>query len=303
MARVIEIRNPVAETPDSPSDCQLLIALPLDREDFCDRLRKGPHGNFANSFRDDGRSSLPDQGVYLIYERYVQLADRIVEEVAESGVAVVHKARLSDLALSVTRHRVTTLVAHSRDARFQESDIADRELLLDALTNPGSQLSKVIEESRPSGHPAPPRSADRREIAAYLNDALDGQAPEADEGLGKMTRRHLGWSERRSRFEAALPEGFQGGGAIEFFDGFASLQSVLNGIPTSFAGKLDLTSCHSTVLAEGIRRKCKSCLLMANEQATSVDLRFAIYRQVIHRLRRKAQPYEDALYTVRRELL
>lgn len=303
MARAIEILNPAVETPDSPSDCQLLVGLPLEREDFLKRLREGPKGNFANCFRNDGRSRLIDDAVYLIYEKYAKLGHNVIEEVAAFGVGVVCNARLSDLALSVARFRVTTLFAHSRDARFQESDIVDRELTLDALANPGSQICKLIRDFRPGGHAPPGSSADRKKIIAYLNEALDGPALEADDRLGQTTRRHLRWLERRSLFEAALPEGFQGGEAIEFFDGFVSLASVLDAMPSPYAGKIDLTSCHSTVLAEGLRRKCKSCLLMVNEQATSLDLRFAIYRQVIRRLRRKPQPYEDALFFVRKELL
>jgi hypothetical protein len=118
-----------------------------------------------------------------------------------------------------------------------------------------------------------------------------------------MTRKHLNWSRRRKALQDSLPQGFRGGNAIEFSEGFVSANEVLNAIPASFDGKLDLTSCNSTFFAEDVRRKCKSVLVIANEDSTSLDLRLAIYRQVIRRLSRRSEPYESALYRIRKGLL
>jgi hypothetical protein len=306
MVRGIEILNPAAEIPDGPSDCQLLVALPLDREDFLRQLREGPEGNFANAFRVSGRSKLADQAVYLVYGKYAELAKDVIADVRRRGVSVIENARLSDFVAATRTSRVTTLVAHSRDARFEESDIAEPELILAELRKPGSALRKAVKDPGREPEEEPGLMATRKEVANCLNRVLEGATPAPDPDhtrIGMLTRQHLGWSHKRKALEDALPKAFRGGAGIEFSEGFVKLAAILDAIPEHFSGKLDLTSCNSTVFAEDVRRKCKSCLLMANEQATSVDLRFAIYRQVIRRLCRKAQTYEDALFTVRKELL
>lgn len=308
MAQEIKILNPTVETPDSPSDCCLVVALPLEQEEFLRQLNDGPEGNFTKSFREFGRSKLSSQGVYFAYERFADLAKDVIRNVSNLGVTVVRSARLSDFASAVADFRVTTLFAHSRDARFLASDIVDAPLLAQELTRPDSAVRKVADDlSKINGRTEQfPKTSQNAEMVLYLNQLIapaGSAAGAASPRIGATTREQLGWCTRRRLIDDSLPGAFQGGASIEFSDGFQTLESILAVIPGIFSGKLDLTSCNSTVFAEEVRRKCRECLLMTNEESASLDFRLAIYRQVIRRLSRRPQPYEDALFVLRKELL
>lgn len=306
MVREIKILHPTVEIPDNPSDCSLVVALPLDQQEFLQQLAAGPEGNFTKTFRESGRSKLSDQGVYFAYQKFAELAKDVIRDVSNLGVTVLRTARLADLASAVANFRVTTLFAHSRDARFLVSDLVDAPRIARELGRLDSPIRKVANNfSKMNGRTEElPKTTE--EIVSYLNKLLERAAtPEggASPRIGATTREQLGWSVRRRCIEDSLPGAFQGGVSIEFSDGFRTLGSILELIPDSFSGKLDLTSCNSTVFAEEVRRKCRECLLMANEESASVDFRFAIYRQVIRRLAHRAQPYEDAMFALRKELL
>jgi hypothetical protein len=252
------------------------------------------------------RLRLANHAVYLMYEKYATLANRLIRNVENLGVTVVRNARLSDFATVLRTHRVSTIFAHSRDAHFYESDIVDPTLIAAELSSASSAIRRSI-HGLGGSEPANPGESKIR-IVEYLNRIVDGSDEEpvqngsAEGRIGQLTRRHLTWSRRRKALQRSLPTAFRGGNAIEFSDGFVPIGTILDTIPTTFRGKLDLTSCNSTVFAEDVRRKCRSVLVIANEDSTSLDLRFAIYQQVIQRLSRRSEPYEDALYRIRKEL-
>jgi|HubBroStandDraft_2_1064218.scaffolds.fasta_scaffold03542_7 hypothetical protein len=306
MAPKIEILSETIEAPDKPSDCALVVALPLEQHRFLRQLEEGPDENFARSFRGSEQSKLTDQAVYRVYEKFAILAIDVIQNAEKMGVTVVRNGSLGDFASMLRTHRVTTIVAHSRDAHFCESDIVDPELVLDELFRSDSAINRMIQQlgGSTSVEPKLRRISNKGEIVTYLNKIVDDVRETKEENrVGETTRRQCIWSRRRLALHGSLPKGFRGGNAIEFSDGFVSLHRILETIPATFAGKLDLTSCNSTVFAEDVRRKCKSVLVMANEESTSLDLRLAIYRQVIRRLSQRSEPYEDALHRVRKELL
>jgi hypothetical protein len=303
MAPVIEILNESIGPPDSPSDCALAIALPLEREAFQRQLEEGPDGNFARSVRGPERLRLTNQAVYVMYEKYAMLANRVIQDAESLGVTVATNARLSHLATMLRTHRVTTIIAHSRDAHFSESDITAPTLIAAELRRDSSAIRRTINEL--SGPEPDNLGEGKTGLVEYLNRIVDGihEDGSAEGRAGQLTRTHLTWSRRRTALQHSLPTAFEGGNAIEFSDGFVPIGTIVDTIPPTFQGKLDLTSCNSTVFAEAVRKKCKSVLVIANEDSTSLDLRLAIYRQVIRRLSRRSEPYEDALYQVRKELL
>jgi hypothetical protein len=295
---------------DKPDKCAALVALPLDKEQFLQKLRSGEEGNFAKCFRSDGRAKLPDDTVAQLYERNIDLARSVLAEVRTLGVRVVTNARPEDLANLLPAYRVLTLFAHSRDARFLESDIVDLQLILGELEMPDSMLSKLISEFR-RGCPsvrAPELGAPIYEAVDFLNRLLeptDTNQPrrEGTRRLGEITRRQSQWRERRLKLELALPGAFRRGASIEFSDGFRRLDDILQSLPPEYEGTLDLTCCNSTIFAEDIRRKYRKCLVLSNELPTSLEFRLAIYRQVIRRLSREPQSYEEAVYLIRTKVV
>jgi hypothetical protein len=306
------------ETPSSAEmiatsthDCSLVVAVPLDEDAFIHDLRFGPEGNFAKSFRDDGRAALPDTTVALAYKPYADLAQEVIRDVAQLGVKVIVNARLSDFADLIKAFRVTTIIAHWRDSRFWPSDIANHAFILAEIQRQGSPFAMTVGELMTTlpNQPRPTVDSALSETVDFLNRLLRANATasngkgEAQRHLGALTRQQYEWHTRRRLLEQALPESFRGGAGLEFVDCFQVVDQILSTVPTDYAGTLDLTVCNSTVLAEEVRRKCRRCLVLANEQPATLDFRFAVYRQVIRSLARRSEPYEEAMFRIRNQVV
>lgn len=82
---------------------------------------------------------------------------------------------------------------------------------------------------------------------------------------------------------------------IEFADGKHSVREFLDAIPSGYAGTLDLSICQSAVLAEPIKRRSHSCIVISNREAATPLIKLKRYRLVVDRLTRKAEPYMDAI--------
>jgi len=111
------------------------------------------------------------------------------------------------------------------------------------------------------------------------------------------------WQEKRHTIEAAVPGAFRGGAAVEFADGFRTIEEITGGVSRSYSGTLDLTVCQSVLLGEMVRRKCPNSSVLASAANTSMDFRFATYHQVIEVLAGSPRPFEDAVIDVRKALI
>lgn len=89
---------------------------------------------------------------------------------------------------------------------------------------------------------------------------------------------------------------------MEFDDGFCGVQEIASAWPIDYDGVLDLTICNSTLLAELIRRRCPHGLVLANEELTYPEFRLPLYNAVVRLLCRRPQPYEDAVFEIRKYL-
>jgi len=291
---------------DKPDDCAVLVALPLNREQFLENLRSEAEGNFAKAFRSNGRATLPENTVAQLYQGIADLAQDVLKEVSAKGVKVIPCGSLKELGDLLLSHRVVTLFAHSRDARFLAPDIRDVSLLFDALEQPDSEFCKTVARLR-SDRPAvaiPARGAPIPELVRFLNGLLEAPKPSPSDKpvtrkLGELTRDQLEWRERRRQLELALPQALCGGAGLEFQGAFQTLDDILHSLPAEYSGTFDLTCCNSTVFAEDVRRRYRKSLVMSNELPASFEYRMAVYRQVIRMLSRAKTSYEEAVFRIR----
>lgn len=86
--------------------------------------------------------------------------------------------------------------------------------------------------------------------------------------------------------------------AIEYADGPRSLHEVVEALPADFAGVVDLTVCNSTRAIAAIKRARPRCSVLANRDATRLDLRLAMYRQVLRLVDRERTCYLEAAHRV-----
>ena len=305
MPRIV-IQEKTPAQYDRPDECALLVALPLGKEQFLDDLRSAEEGNFAKAFRSNGRATLPEGTVAQLYQTIADLAQDVLNEVSARAVKVVPNGSMRELSDLLMSHRVVTLFAHSRDARFLQCDIRDLGSLFDTLEQHNSDFCKVVARLR-SDCPAlatPPRGSPIPEMVRFLNQLLE--APKASPSekliarkLGEITRNQLEWRERRRQLELALPHAFCGGAGLEFQGVFQPLDNILKSLPAEYDGTFDLTCCNSTVFAEAVRRKYRKSLIMSNELPASFEYRIAVYRQVIRSLSRARTSYEEAVFRIR----
>jgi hypothetical protein len=141
--------------------------------------------------------------------------------------------------------------------------------------------------------------SDYQPIAAY---ALQIVKEARQGGVAAVTNASFGsWAEMTAaRNVVTLVAHWVGGppGAIEYADGPHVLDDVVAALPRDFDGVLDLTVCHSTCAIAAIKRARPRCSVLANRNPANLDLRLAMYRQVLRLIGREGTGYTEALRRV-----
>ena len=283
---VIGMPQPTLEPPVSPRDCALLIGAPLTRESFLADLDR-PDKDFAKSFQRE-RPNLNEEALWRAYEPYAALAKAVCARVSELGVVVIDNATLADFHRTAPGMPVITLVGHWRSARFRDGDILDVK-----------RVSQYVD-------PTAAAAASAELLAEALNQLLDRPNAEYDDvvpgSFGELVALQYKWQAARTQIERQLNGAVCGGAAVEFADGFRGVAEILNGLPLDFSGVLDLTVCQSVLLGEEVKRRCRHCLVLTAADLTTLDYRFALYRQTVEVLASQPQPYQDAIVGIRKLL-
>jgi hypothetical protein len=82
--------------------------------------------------------------------------------------------------------------------------------------------------------------------------------------------------------------------AIEYADGPRRVDDVVETLPRDFAGLIDLTVCHSTRAIGAIKKARPRCSVLGNREPARLDVRLAMYRQIIRLVDREGTCYVDA---------
>ena len=274
-----------------PTDCALLVAVPVTREEFGADLARGT--DFTRLFRQ-GREGIRDGALWDFYRPYADLALRVADGAAGLGVRVFYRCTRAAFQRALEESPVVTVVAHWRGAAYRDADILDPAA---ARARAAPLLS--ARNGRSCGE----------SVAALLNGLLDaalgqsGPAPGGSAAAAALAVRaqYALWEARRA-LDAVLGAAVAGGPAVEFADGPASIQEMAGAVAPGFAGTLDLTICNSVLLAEEIRRKCRAGVVLSNAFPASLDVRLALYAQAVKLLARRRLSYMDAITRLRRQM-
>ncbi|MBF0458797.1 MAG: hypothetical protein HQK99_12985 [Nitrospirae bacterium] len=90
---------------------------------------------------------------------------------------------------------------------------------------------------------------------------------------------------------------------VEFYDGFATVDQILDKIPDSFSGIVDLNVCHPTSLVEEIGRKKGNCVVRSLYTTATPYLWLHVYVQVFKIMEAEDITYIDALNRAIRSIL
>jgi hypothetical protein len=283
--------TPPAEAPVQPSDCALVVSVPLDRSAFDADLTAGT--DFLRQFA--ARQAARDVDVlWRLYEPAAVSVARTAARASRRGVVVRTRATATDFAHCVLQHHVVTLVAHWRSARFRASDILDPQTA-------GRMLRQNLRDGSDD--------MDAEDVALALNCAVDPtgasgvpvQMDDAGAAAAETARQYRMWRARLDLEQRLGPSVRAGGPAVEFADGPMPVERTAAALPATFAGVLDLTVCNSTVLAEEVRKRCRHGAIIANAFAATLDLRMWFYDRALSVMERRRVAYQDAVYIVRRD--
>jgi hypothetical protein len=277
-----------------PADCALVVTVPLDRAEFMADIHAGT--DFLDQFRARQRTRLLEV-LWTVYESSVASAATIIARARRRGVTVCTRSGLADFTRCLEQHAVVTLVAHWRSARFRASEIDDPAAVRRLL---------FPEEAARSG--AQPPTADG--IAEALNRRLEfdlvrrAQCRVDDSGGAAMeTRRQYAlWQARQDTQNRLGSAVRRGGPGVEFVGGVVDVEKLVAAIPATFSGVLDLTVCNSTLLAEEIRRRRRSGLVIANAFPATLDTRMDFYDAAMRLVQHEGVSYQDAVFMVRSRL-
>jgi hypothetical protein len=273
-----------------PSDCALLVSVPLKRSEFMADLAAGT--DFLALFVASQRSRDLDV-LWATYEASAATTAASTERARRRGVTVITRGVLADFERCLGQFQVITLVAHWRSALFRASEVRDVRAVI-ALVAGGPEQPEC-----------PP--ADATAAAVALNRRLYADAAstkpagfeDGDDAAVEIAHQYAIWHARR-KLQTRLGQAVRcGGPAVEFADGLLPLEQVVAAVPETFDGVLDLTVCNSTLLAEEIRRRCKRGLIIANAFPATLDMRMEFYNAAIDLVQRRHVSYQDAVLGVR----
>ena len=105
-----------------PTDCALIVTVPLERAEFLADLARGT--DFLMQFAARQRTRDVDT-LWSLYEAGVALIRHGIARAQRRGVWVWTRSTATDFTQCLRQHLVVTLVAHWRSARFRAGDVLD----------------------------------------------------------------------------------------------------------------------------------------------------------------------------------
>jgi hypothetical protein len=274
-----------------PHECALIVAAPLTREEFLADLDGG--SDFLHLFATQ-HPLLSRDGLVNLYEASAGEVRRAIGRCRSLGATVITRAILADFRDAVAKFPAVTVVAHWRSALFRVGDIVDPETVRVALAPLHAGMASISSCAA---------------LVEWMNQwILTGAGPADDAGqdgarrAAEETARQRVMHERRQRLEAFTNGAVRGGAGVEFVDGMAPLPAVVASVPAGFTGTLDLTVCNSTLLAEEVRRRCASGVILSNAFPARLDVRLQFYRAALELMARRPMSYADAVVAVRRKV-
>jgi hypothetical protein len=254
----------------------------------------------------------------MVYQPVVRVAERVFARAERFGVTVNRTTRLADLSLLLQNFKVVTLIAHWRFMKMQPADILDLSGFLQAIRSPQTLVEQSLHRALKN---LGPEMLDERfscesskvtkvRLIEVLNE-VTGAAHRLYQRTDEADHLPIGYPrvvdllsasplERltRAAIELAFPKHVTSGKAVQFADGMKTIPEVIESVPTTFTGLLDLTICNSVILGEAIKNYRSRCLVAVNRYPAELHVRLGIYGLAMSRLSRKPMSYMDALTRV-----
>jgi hypothetical protein len=312
----LEIRAQSVQ-PVGPCDCALAVAIPLTRQQFLHDLSQSGEKGFAKYVKTASFQPGTSDEYYweVVYGPIARAAERICANAERLGVTVNRATRLADIFTLLGKFKVVTLVTHWRFMKLRPIDVLDPVGLLSALRAPrtlvGQAVQRSFRELRSELLDEDVLCESQEQLRVSTVEVLN-EIIGAAHGLYQPVE-HIGDHKDKVQLavglshsrplerltRAALELSFAGqiesGKAVEFVDGMKTISEVIQQIPITFTGLLDLTICNSVILGEAIKNYRPDCLVAVNRYPAELHVRLGIYALTILLLSTRQMSYMDAL--------
>ena len=248
----------------APSDCSLLVALPLTKEAFRDDVATAVSAD-PNNARGDFAASLAVQDLVTDIEgawhRLGAPTSELVKELADVaetvGVGRIDLAATADSLAAACKDgfHVIILLAHWRSARLVSRDLAAgfADIFNAADKADDIDLAELHEFFANHVHPRQPNPGPRL-IANAINHYMRDLDAEAHFAL-------------REALEKSYPDHIVPGNAVELRDGYHKADELGARVDPIWSGIVDLGVCHSFHLAYAIKQGRNDRRVLTNEAA------------------------------------
>jgi hypothetical protein len=288
-----------------PRDCALALAVPLRRSEFLRDLEPASPREYAKCYRHShGGDALTAEALWS--NKYERLEARpilqTIDEGRAQGVEVIPNCSLAELAWLMRRKAVVVLAAHWRTGWLQRSDIRDLPAFLRRLRGDEAGVVSALRSHLPPQWRTAIADVDPDDglSETLMSDLLEAinrvmEAGPLEKAAGPFREApslpiyYL--SRNRAALNRSCPEAIDDTEGVELEDGTFSAARVAETIGAGFDGLLDLSVCHSVILAEAIKRVNPNCRIMANQEQTPPAVRLRLFREVIRLLAQKAGNY------------
>lgn len=294
----------------APRDCALGVAVPLDAGEFLNDLDPSSGKDFASHFCDENRELGMAQQYYVdLYSRMARGFESACRGAEEAGVSVWRRLTYGDVPTLFADHKVVTIVTHWRFAAVTADDVVDPRRFMDMLRQPTRRFHELVRDEVSARAPQLLAEADTmadgelrvslaRVIGSIVEDAhsayIDATARAGENDVFAVPLPAIPVLHRIT-FERAFAGAIRRRGAIELFDGMHSVEELIAAIPPDFDGLIDLTICHSVILAAAIREQREACLVVANRRPAQLRIRLALYELAVRDLAERRRPFLDVL--------
>jgi hypothetical protein len=238
----LTVRNDPAPAP--LASYAILFGTPLTRAEFDARMAAIPPSDYLGNLQ--ARSADP----WNYNQKNADAGSQLLEGAKCQGARVYPGATLDHLREATAICSTVILLAHWRGASFRARDL---------LVAPARFVEFIETSSDPVLRELRGLPPDPVEIEARLNAAISGNTllKFLPTGIGDPSTlaATLRLALLRDLLDEVLEEKIAPGNRLELFDGLHSVDIVEDAIDSRFHGLLDLSMCHSNVLAVFIDRR------------------------------------------------
>ena len=288
-----------------PTDCALLIGIPLTKQEFLNESQPCSRLDYARSFREQ-LTGLSDSDLWARYESVVvEPAVSAMDFARASGVLVTARTSLDAWKAAVSSRTVVSLVAHWHPAGFTASIIQRIPGLVDDVRQSqgaaAQRLAQALctETSVTLDQPqvlADVLNASLRHSLVVPEEWEEGVTWVANDQEQVLHRNFESVATEFSQWQLTPP-------GMELSDGIHSANDIVSRVPDQCTATFDLRMCHSVILGEALKRAAPLSRIVMNARLVRPSVQLPLYKGVLMLLETGRYDFSGAVAKLHTEVV